>query len=134
MFTGRGLLLAGYLFLFAGQFNYRYFTIANFYIYGIPGKAAVGTGQLHTANRTVETAVAQKATGQHPMALHDNSQRPSHLGIDKRYRFKQGIRVPEIRAPGVVYTPVAKTRFHTLTPVCFSTDLPTTSLRGPPCA
>ena len=33
----RSLVLAGYLFLFAGQFNYRYYSIANFYIYGNGG-------------------------------------------------------------------------------------------------
>ena len=135
-YVPRGLLLAGYLFLFASQFNYRYFTIANFCVYGSGHSSNAGSGvaQLHMANRAAETTLDRRSTGQHPVALHDNSQRPSHLGIDKRFRFKQGVRVPQIRAPGEAYPPVVKTRFYTLTPVCFSTDLPTLSLRGPPTA
>jgi hypothetical protein len=133
-YVTRGLLLAGYLFLLAVQFNYRYFTIANFYVYGNGHSANIGADltALNTVDRMAETAETQRSTGQHPLALHDNSQRPSHLGIDKRFRFRQGIRVPQIRAPGITYASIVRTRFHALTPVCFSSDLPTPSLRGPP--
>jgi hypothetical protein len=140
----RGLLLAGYLLFFAGQFNYHYFSIANFYVYGngnsanacanVSATVALGLAHVNTVNKTAETAVVQKTTGKHPVALHDNSQRPSHLGIDKRYQLKQGIRIPQIRAPGVLYVGILKTRFPGFTPVCFSTLPATLSLRGPPCA
>ena len=129
----RGILLAGYLFLFAGQFNYRYFTIANFYVYNGNGNLSNGA-QLQKTNRIAATAVAPVATGQHSITLHDNSQRPSHLGIDKRYQAIHGIRIPQIRAPGIAYTAVVKTRFHTQTSVFLSVSLPTNALRGPPCA
>lgn len=134
-YVTRGLLLAGYLFLFAGQFNYRYFTIANFYVYsnGRSANTAPGLAHLPTANRRAETAVAQRSTGQqHSVALHDNSRRLSHLGIDKRYELKAGIRVPQIRAPGVLYVDIVKTRFPSFKPVYCSTLPPTLSLRGPP--
>jgi hypothetical protein len=135
-YVTRGLLLAGYLFLLAGQFNCRYFTIANFYVYGNGHSANIGAdlARLDTVNGAAETTATQRSTSQRPVALHDNSQRPAHLGIDKRYRFKQGIRIPQIRAPGVIYVDIVKTRFRSFTPVYFFTEPPTLSLRGPPCA
>ena len=134
MFT-RGLLLAGYLFLFAGQFNYRYFNIANYYVYnhGSHTHGAV-VGLTRTANEIHAVNPDRSLPLQHPVTLRDNTQRPAHLGIDKRFRFQHGIRVPQIRAPGVLYIDVVKTRFPSFAPVYFFTELPTLSLRGPPCA
>jgi hypothetical protein len=136
MFT-RGLLLAGYLFLLAGQFNYRYFTIANYYVYS-HGGAVNGAGGIAALARTGDNVHAvnpdRSLPLQHPETLRDNTQRPAHLGIDKRFRFQHGIRVPQIRAPGVLYIDVVKTRFPSFAPVYFYTELPTLSLRGPPCA
>lgn len=129
LFT-RGLLLAGYFFLFAGQFNYRYFDIANFYVYGHDGNMAYETA----GKGNHPTAAVDQEQERHTVALHDNSQRPAHLGIDKRFQFKQGVRVPQIRAPGAFHYIIAKTFFTSFTPVYSSTDLPTNSLRGPPCA
>lgn len=133
----RSLVLAGYLFLFAGQFNYRYFSIANFYVYGNGG---TGSGAQLTTNLTTECAathaagVQQTARVQHGVALHDNGGRTTHLCIDKRFDLKQAVRVPQIWAPGLSYRSIVKTRRPTLTPSCSSTDLPFTSLRGPPSA
>jgi hypothetical protein len=131
----RSLLLAGYLFLFAGQFSYRYFSISNFFVYG----GTVGRAQL-TSNLTKECAathaagVQQIARVQHGVVLHDNGERATHLSIDKRFHLKEGVRVPQIRAPGQSYYTIVKTRRPTLTPSCSSTELPFTSLRGPPSA
>ena len=127
----RGLLLAGYLFLFAGQFSYRYFNIANFYVYNNSHTTVASSGDRY-ANQA--TTLRQAIPVQHAPAWHDNRQRPAHLGIDKRYRFQEGLRVPPIRAPGVPSVDVVKTRFPSFTPVYFSTEPPTLSLRGPPCA
>lgn len=124
-----GLLLAGYLFLFAGQFNYRYFDIANFYVYGHDGNMTYETAGNHHP-----TAAVAKEQERQSVALHDNSQRPAHLGIDKRFQFNQGVRVPQIRAPGVFYSILTKTAFTSFAPVYSSADLPTNALRGPPCA
>jgi hypothetical protein len=130
----RCLLLAGYLFLFAGQFSYRYFSIANFYVYGNGGGPG-NRARLNTQRqRTPAVAVRQTVRVQYSVALHDNQERATHLSIDKRFHLKQGIRVPQIRAPGLPCYTIVKTRRFTLTPVCSSTDLPVTSLRGPPCA
>src|ERR1700722_724272 len=106
---GRCLLLAGYLFLFAGQFSYRYFSIANFFVYG-----NAGTGsrvQPHTGGNVTHAA-----------------------GVLQIERAQHGVRVPQIRAPGLPYYTIVKTRRPTMTPACSSTDLLFTSLRGPPCA
>jgi hypothetical protein len=135
----RSLLLAGYLFLFAGQFSYRYYSIANFYVYGNGGTGS--RAQLHTeliapliteGTATHAAGVQQIARVQHGVALHDNRECATHLSIDKRFHLKQGVRVPQIRAPGLQAYTIIKTRRPTLTPSCFSTDLPFTSLRGPP--
>ena len=129
----RSLVLAGYLFLFAGQFNYRYFSISNFYVYGNGG--AGSGGQLNTVGADTHAAgVQQIAWVQHGVALHDNGGRATHLCIDKRFDLKQAVRVPQIRAPGLSYRSIVKTRRPTLTPFCSSTDLAFTSLRGPPSA
>jgi len=130
----KGLLMAGYLFFFASQFNGRYFTIANFYVYHSNSTLPNTGARLSKANGTAATAVSRTAIGQHPIALQNNSQRPAHLGIDKRYQIQQGIRVSQIRAPGVVCFCIVKTRFYSFRQVFFSTDSPTCSLRGPPCA
>jgi hypothetical protein len=134
--TTRGILLAGYLFLFAGQFNYRYFNIANYYVYH--GGNAKGSGSIaglvHTGGEVHAVSPDRSTPLQRPVTLRDNAQRPAHLGIDKRYRFQQGIRVPQIRAPGVLYVDVVESHFPSFTPVCCSTEPPTLSLRGPPCA
>jgi hypothetical protein len=133
----RSLLLAGYLFLFAGQFSYRYFSIANFYVYSNSapsGRAQLAT-HLNTASPVTHLAgVQQAARVQHGVALHDNGERPTHLSIDKRFHLKQGVRVPQIRAPGLPDYIVIETGRPALEPVYPSTDLPVTSLRGPPCA
>jgi hypothetical protein len=135
----RSLLLAGYLFLFAGQFSYRYFSISNFFVYG----GTVGRAQLNTnptTNLTKECA-ATHAVGeqriarvQHGVVLHDNGERATHLSIDKRFHLKESVRVPQIRAPGLSYCTIVKTRRPALTTSYSSTDLPFTSLRGPPSA
>lgn len=131
----RGLLLAGYLFLLAGQFNYRYFSIANFYVYNhgnSTGAAFVAVDDNSYANQA--TTIHQSIPLQHGPVWHDNKQRPAHLGIDKRYRFQQGLRVPPIRAPGVPSVVIVIPRYPSFTPVFFSAVPPTLSLRGPPCA
>jgi hypothetical protein len=133
----RSLLLAGYLFLFAGQFSCRYFSIANFYVYGNGGtgsRAQLNTKLLTEGPVKHAAGVQQIARVQHGVALHDNKECATHLSIDKRFHLKQGVRVPQIRAPGLPNYTIIKTRRPMLTPSCFSTDLPFTSLRGPPCA
>jgi hypothetical protein len=130
---GRCLLLAGYLFLFAGQFNCRYFSIANFYVYGNGGTGS--RAQVNTQRQTTHSIAVQRiARVEHDVAVHDNQKGATHLSIDKRFDLKQGVRVPQIRAPGLPYYTIVKTRRPTLTPACSSTDLLFTSLRGPPCA
>jgi|ERR1700722_6110982 hypothetical protein len=131
---GRCLLLAGYLFLFAGQFSHRYFSIANFYVYGNGGGPGSNVRLNAQRQSTHAVAVLQIARMQRGVVLHDNQGRATHLSIDKRFHLKESIRVPQIRAPGLPFYTIVKTKRLALTPVCFSIDLPVTSLRGPPCA
>ena len=129
----RSLLLAGYLFLLAGQFSYRYFSISNFFVYGNGG--TVSRAQLNMGGAVAHAAgVQQIARVQHGVTLHENEERATHLSIDKRFHLKESVRVPQNRAPGLAYYTIVKTRRPTLTPSCSSTDLPFTSLRGPPSA
>jgi hypothetical protein len=131
----RSLLLAGYLFLFAGQFSYRYFSISNFFVYGnsaTANRAHLNTN-LNMGGRAAHAAMVQQiARVRLGVALHDDGKRATHLSIDKRFHLKQSVRVPQIRAPGLPYYTIVKTRRPTLAPSCSSTDLPFTSLRGPP--
>jgi hypothetical protein len=133
----RSLLLAGYLFLFAGQFSYRYFSVSNFFVYGNSGTA--NRAQLNTnltmGGRAAHAAMVQQiARVRHGVVLHDNGERATHLSIDKRFHMKESVRVPQIRAPGLPYYTIVKTRRPTQAPSYFSADLFFTSLRGPPSA
>jgi hypothetical protein len=128
----RGFLLAGYLFLFAGQFSYQYFAIANFFVYGNNHSANVGQHGGATQERLLVNP--RNATEQQSAVLQVNTERAAHLGVDKRYQFKQAIRVPQIRAPGLTVCVILKSRVLRSAPDYISSELSTNSLRGPPCA
>jgi len=128
----RGLLLAGYLFLFAGQFSCQYFAIANFFVYGNNHSSGLGPSGHAIQDRLAVNA--GNAGEQHNPVLQANTERPVHLGIDKRYHFKQAIRVPQIRAPGLTVCIVLKSHVSPAVPDYISSELSTHSLRGPPCA
>jgi hypothetical protein len=126
------LLLAGYLFLFAGQFSCQYFSIANFFVYSNTNSAAVEPSAHTTQERL--SVNARNAMEEHGAVVQTNAERPAHLGIDKRFQFKQAIRVPQIRAPGLTVCVVLKNRIPRSLPDYISSELTTNSLRGPPCA
>ena len=128
----RGLLLAGYLFLFAGQFSCQYFSIANFFVYGNTNSSAVEPSAHAIQERL--SVNARNAMEQHGAVVQTNTGRPAHLGIDKRYQFKQAIRVPQIRAPGLIICIVLRPPVPRSLPDYHSSELTTNSLRGPPCA
>jgi len=120
----RLLLLAGYLFLFATQFNYRYYAVSNFFVYGNNTASVVGTANSASPLQKAERCLSYRS----------NTKRPSHLSIDKRFQFRDFIRVNTIlAAPPVVYT-LSQKKYFLLSPVCHFPDLPTNSLRGPPVA
>ena len=132
----RILLLAGYLFLFTLQFNARYFSIANNFVYGrIMQEGTPGAPEPHWGGKLSawSTAIPQTAAIQKQAAhVQYRTHNPSHLGIDKRFHFKQAIRVPEIRGPGLLfYTRIAS--FHSNYSSDYSSShLPVNALRGPP--
>lgn len=113
----RGLLLAGYLFLFAGQFNGRYFGIVNFFVF----------------EQNTPTAGLQKNVAATNLALHDNAQRPVHLAVDKRFQPNQGLHVQQVNAQRPPYNTVFLSQYCTHVSVYSSIELPTNALRGPPC-
>jgi hypothetical protein len=127
----RGLLLAGYVILFTGQFSHQYFDIANFFVYGNNHSANIGKTRHATLERHV--VIARNAAEQRN-TVQANAERPDHLGIDKRYQFKQAIRVPQIRAPGLTACIVLNSRVPYSIPDYISSELSTNLLRGPPCA
>lgn len=128
----RGLLLAGYLFLFAGQFNCQYFIIANFFVYGKTNSASVKPSRHATPDRL--SVNARNVMEQHSAVLPANTEQPAHLAIDKRFQFKQAIRVPQIRAPGLTACIILHSRVPRTLSNYVSSRLSTNTLRGPPCA
>lgn len=126
----RTLLLAGYVTLFASQFNGRYFSVANFYVYS----SAAANGNATGPGRTMQASVTHRDNAQKPARFIDNAQRPSHLSVDKRFHFREGIRLPQVRAPGAPEYVLTTTRYYSHTPVYSSSGHPTIALRGPPCA
>ncbi len=129
----RMLLLAGYLILFASQFNCRYFSVANFFDYSAVAANSNAAGQVNNV-KPVRASLTHQDNVQKPAAFRFNAQRPSHLSIDKRFHFREGIRLPQVRAPGAPEYVLTTTRYYTHTPVYSSSGHPTIALRGPPCA
>ncbi|HEY4108520.1 hypothetical protein [Puia sp.] len=115
--TARCLLLTGYLFFFAIQFNGKYYDVANFFVY------------KHDAAKTNLTA--QKTT--HALAYRLNPQRPAHLSIDKRFPYKTTIQSISTTYRVLVPCYIIITRKALPPPIFYATpDLPTNSFRGPP--
>lgn len=136
--TFKMLLLAGYFILFASQFTCRYFSVANFYVYGAASaNGNTAPGQLNNVQpgqTSLTKRVTHQANAQKPARFTVNTQRPFHLSIDKRFHFREGIRLPQVRAPGVPEYVLTTIRYYTHTPVYSSSGHPTIALRGPPCA
>jgi hypothetical protein len=121
----RLLLVAGYFVLFATQFNTRYYTTANFFVYGSSGAGA--------ANQQALTSPVHRAQGQveYRKTTHDNS----HLSISKRFRFQPKIKLAFIcLGNGRPSFPLLEKNIYSFTPDDVSSDLLTNALRGPPCA
>ncbi|HUB59178.1 MAG TPA: hypothetical protein VL978_00670 [Puia sp.] len=129
----RSSLLIGYLFFLAAQSNHQYFDTANFFIYGHDDATrANSTVSRNTAAASVETE--QGPASQHSLTQQVNQRRIGHLGIDKRFQFQKGLRIPPVRAPGVLFCTITRTRFYTDTPAYLSANPPVNALRGPPFA
>jgi hypothetical protein len=117
MLTLRCLLLTGYLFLFAAQVNYRYYSIANFYVYG-------------------NNKVAAKVTvdKQHPVTALQSSKKSSHLGIDKRFHGVDVFTVSNVFFQSALFSTRIEKRYGRLVHFYSSSDPPVLTLRGPPVA
>jgi hypothetical protein len=113
----RCLLLTGYLFLFAAQVNCRYYSIANFYVYG--------------NNRVVGKVNVDK---QHPITALQSSKKPSHLGIDKRFHKVDVITVSTVFFQSVLLSATIERGNGKLLQGYSSSDPPVLTLRGPPVA
>jgi hypothetical protein len=130
----RSSLLIGYLFLFVSQSNYQYFDTANFFVYQSDAVTTANTG-VASRPHTAATAIAPRQQApQHTLTLLVRHQRIGHLAIDKRYHSQQGLRIPPIRAPGVIFSAIIRAPFYTCAPAYSSANLPANFLRGPPCA
>jgi hypothetical protein len=129
----RSCLLIGYLCLFISQSNNQYFNFANFFVYGRDA-ASSAAGAKYKDKAAKAVAAPQVRLLQHSLAFQPKQERIGHLAIDKRYKFQQGLRIPPIRAPGVISYTIVGTRFCIPAPAFTSADLPTNALRGPPSA
>ena len=116
LYIARIFLLAGYFSFFSGQFNGHYFGIVNFYVFEHKGDAAG----------------PQKAAVTTRVILHDNARQPAHLAVDKRFHFKQVVRIARIHAPLPRYAGVSRHEVPALASAYSSANLPTNGLRGPP--
>ncbi|MBS1665500.1 MAG: hypothetical protein JST68_30950 [Bacteroidetes bacterium] len=112
-FAFRLLLLCGYLFLFASQSNGRYFTTANFFVYG-------PHHQVHIS-KTV-----------HSVALQIRTQAPVHLSVDKRFDWQAEISPVFSHSPIPVAYQETISSFFLPSFVPSSPDLSANALRGPP--
>ncbi|HTI90635.1 MAG TPA: hypothetical protein VL727_08600 [Puia sp.] len=113
----RCLLLTGYLFLFAGQVNCRYYNIANFYVYG--------------SNKAVGKVNVDK---QHPATALQSSKKPSHLGIDKRFQGVDVFTVSTVFFQSALFSTTIERRYGQFRHFYSSSDPPVLTLRGPPVA
>ncbi len=113
----RCLLLTGYLFLFASQVNCRYYSIANFYVYG--------------NNRLVTRVNVDK---QHPVTVQQRAQKPSHLGIDKRFPYVDVFKPSTVFFQPVLFSTTIERKYGKLQQSYSSSGPPVLCLRGPPVA
>ena len=113
----RCLLLTGYLFLFASQVNCRYYSIANFYVYG--------------NNKTIGRVNVDK---QHPITILQSSKKPNHLGIDKRFHRVDVFTVSTVFFSSVLFSTTIERGYGKLRHFYSSSDPPVLTLRGPPVA
>ena len=113
----RCLLLTGYLFLFAAQVNCRYYSIANFYVYG--------------NNKAVGKVNVDK---QHPITVLQSSKKPGHLGIDKRFHKVDVFTVSAVFFRSALFSTTIERGYGKLLQCYSSSDPPVLTLRGPPVA
>jgi hypothetical protein len=135
-FGARGLLLAGYLFLFAGQFNGQYFSTANFFIYGHANYSTTtltSRSRVNTRQESTRIVAENRSLTKQASQFHQTPLRPSHLSIDKRFKSQQAIRIPEIRAPQTISFVVSGPHASVVSCFYLSADLLHNALRGPPC-
>lgn len=125
--TLRFLLMTGYLFLFATQVNYRYYSIANFFVYGSITVSATGhsssASPLRKTDRPTVCRIYRKA-----------SKNANHLVVDKRFHGVDGVKVGAVFYQPVLSYREIERKYGILLQVYSSSDLPTNSLRGPPSA
>ncbi|HWK07868.1 MAG TPA: hypothetical protein VNS58_29770 [Puia sp.] len=115
------MLLTVYLFLFTAQLNYRFYSIANFYVYG--------------------NASVNKITAGAPFAPHgktDNDykathQDRSHLSLDKRFQGRYPIQATAaVSLPALLTYAEFRRKYAVCKQAVQSFDRIVTSLRGPP--
>ncbi|HEY4286659.1 MAG TPA: hypothetical protein VGN00_06125 [Puia sp.] len=114
----RCLLLTGYLFLFTAQVNYRYYNIANFFVYGNSG---VVTSKV-------------KVDKQYPVTALQSSKKPGHLGIDKRFHNVDVFKPSTVFSQSVLFSTTVERKYRRFLQHCSSSDPPVLTLRGPPVA
>ena len=118
-FFSKVLLLAGYFFLFATQFNSRFFSIANFFEY-----------RHHST-----LSVANSGHGTPPgLGIYNQDHNRGHLVLDKRYSVKHFVKLPFTSFPVESSFEIVAKIYYVPLKVYSSSDLPTNGLRGPPCA
>jgi hypothetical protein len=119
------LLVASYLFLFTTQFNYRYFSIANFFVY---------SGSTLNARTPTDFASPLAKQEQHSL-FRETAQKNSHLSLDKRFKSRDNAGIwfgPFLTAP---YSRIIEREFHLPVPILVPSSLPLSNfLRGPPLA
>lgn len=113
----RCLLLTGYLFLFAAQVNCRYYSLANFYVYG--------------NNKSIGKVNPDK---RHPVVVLQSSKKPSHLGIDKRFPKIDVFTVSTVFFQSFLFSTPVKRKYGKLQQSYSSSGPPVLTLRGPPMA
>jgi hypothetical protein len=121
----RLLLLTGCLFLFATQFNYRFYDLANFYVYG--NHTSV------TADHSENFDAPANRPGQQTL-YRSRHQKGHHLSLDKRFRINDIVNASFTITPAAPSYRVIQRKFYTPVTVCCTSGLPINALRGPPCA
>ncbi len=120
----KSLILAGYFLLFLTQVNYRFYSIANFYVYGSSSVRVVDHSTpvipfRHTGRRVVYGKAMQKF---------------SHLSLDKRFQSSEAVRIAFIRPSFDPPVALVKRDLFVAQEIDIpSSDLPVNGLRGPPC-
>ena len=121
----KSLMTAAYILLFAVQFNSRFYSIANFFVYSGRQTATISHATVPKPSQKPLQTSAYRSAPRTNLA---------HLGLDKRFHGKHFVNTFSGPLEPVPYYTEIRRTFYVPAQDLISVNQRVPSLRGPPCA